>query len=424
MIEKIKKQLTLKYTFVITLMLVTIFFSGTFMYHRTTVKLVKEALTDYLDEEVLEAGANSSGYIKLPQIHQINADVDSIHNFTYWYADGKLVYAEEALPTEVSELLQMRFQRKKYKDGHIYHENVKYKKVKWYFLLAKQNLVSADGTQNTIIVLSNITPLIHSNKLYLALALWSIVILSGFAYFCSLYLSGKAIKQINAFYERHKRFVADASHELRTPLSVILSYAELLELKNPKDEIIKSLKEEIISMGQLNSKLLQLARSDNDNLNAVWEHFDFLALIKNVVHNMQDTAKAKNIALQTDIEHQLQVKADKDMLRQLLYILLDNALKYTQTGGKVTVKAYKTGDEVEFCVEDTGIGITKEEQPHIFERFYQVNKSRNRNSNGLGLGLSLADIIVRRHHGKISVSSEIGKGSRFTVRLPQEQVER
>ena len=95
MIEKIKKQLTLKYTFVITLMLVTIFFSGTFMYHRTTVKLVKEALTDYLDEEVLEAGANSSGYIKLPQIHQINADIDSIHNFTYWYADGKLVYAEE-----------------------------------------------------------------------------------------------------------------------------------------------------------------------------------------------------------------------------------------------------------------------------------------------------------------------------------------
>ena len=236
-------------------------------------------------------------------------------------------------------------------------------------------------------------------------------------------LSGKAMIPLRQAYEKQRQFAADASHELRTPLSVVMASAELLQndpsIKSPfLRQVIDDVRDEVKKMTKLVSDLLVVARSDNKALKLKLQKFDAAELLSQTARLMQPLADKKHIALDIRNCDAHVIQADEQKIKQLMLILVDNAVKYTPDGGEVHVGFEKAPQgRVRFFVQDTGIGIAKEDQRRIFDRFYRVDKARSREMGGNGLGLSIAQEIVNLHQGSIEVTSTLGKGTRFTVEL-------
>lgn len=236
-------------------------------------------------------------------------------------------------------------------------------------------------------------------------------------------LSGKAMIPLRQAYEKQRQFAADASHELRTPLSVVMASAELLQndpsIKSPfLRQVIDDVRDEVKKMTKLVSDLLVVARSDNKALKLKPQKFNLSALIEQTARLMQPLAEQKKIDLQAENLPKVEIQADEQKIRQLVLILVDNAVKYTPDGGRVSVRYESTGKgRVRFSVSDTGIGIAKEDQAKVFDRFYRVDKARSREMGGNGLGLAIAQEIVHLHKGRIWIQSELGQGTTFFVEL-------
>lgn len=236
-------------------------------------------------------------------------------------------------------------------------------------------------------------------------------------------LSGKAMIPLRAAYEKQRQFAADASHELRTPLAVVMASADLLEsdpsIKSPfLKQVIADVRDEVKKMTKLVSDLLIVAHSDNKALKLKPTKFDLGAVVAQTARLMQPLAEQKKITLVAEEMPKNMIYADEQKIRQLILILVDNAVKYTPEGGCVTVHFCKAEKgKVAFAVADTGIGIAKEDQDKVFDRFYRVDKARSRERGGNGLGLAIAQEIVNMHRGNISLSSELGKGTTFVVTL-------
>lgn len=236
-------------------------------------------------------------------------------------------------------------------------------------------------------------------------------------------MAGRAIVPLKEAYDRQKQFAADASHELRTPLAVVMSSADLL-LSDPSiqdpflREILGDLKDEVKKMSKLVGDLLMVARSDNNALKIKIQKLDLGALLEQNIRMMTPLAEKKGVILMGKNLHKVIISGDEQKIKQLILILVDNAIKYTLKGGHVLVKLESTDDShVVFSVQDSGIGIAPEDKEKIFERFYRVDKARSREMGGNGLGLSIATEILRLHGGKISVESELNVGTKFTVEL-------
>lgn len=230
------------------------------------------------------------------------------------------------------------------------------------------------------------------------------------------------IARLERSFAEVRRFTADASHELRTPLTALRSEVEVAlrkQLSAPEhQQLLGSILEELGRMSRLTDQLLTLSRRD-----AGVEHFastplDLHALVAGVVDAMQPLAESKGLWLRLQGEASVQVLGDEGRLRQVFINLLDNALKYTPEGGTVTVRLGKRDLSATVAVEDTGIGIPPEHLPHVFDRFYRVDKARSREEGGTGLGLSIAQSIVKTHGGTIEIASFPSKGTVCTVRLP------
>lgn len=236
-------------------------------------------------------------------------------------------------------------------------------------------------------------------------------------------MAGWAIIPMKEAYEKQKQFAADASHELRTPLAVIMASADLLladkSIQNPiLREVIEDLKGEVKKMSKLVSDLLTVARSDNNALKIKIQKLDLGDLLEQNIRMMTPLAEKKNITLLGANIKKCYIQGDEQKIKQLILILVDNAIKYTLDGGQVLVAIEKIDDDkVIFSVQDSGIGIAPEDKDRIFERFYRVDKARSREMGGNGLGLSIAVEILKIHNGKISVKSELGVGTKFIVEL-------
>ena len=236
-------------------------------------------------------------------------------------------------------------------------------------------------------------------------------------------MAGRAIIPMKEAYERQKQFAADASHELRTPLAVVMASADLLladkSITNPLlREVIEDLKGEVKKMSKLVSDLLTVARSDNNALKVKMQKLNLGDLLNQNIRMMTPLAEKKEITLSGVNIKECFIQGDEQKIKQLILILVDNAIKYTLKGGKVLVELEKIDEEkVVFSVQDSGIGIAPEDQERIFDRFFRVDKAHSRAMGGNGLGLSIATEILRIHDGKISVSSELGVGTKFTVEL-------
>lgn len=221
-------------------------------------------------------------------------------------------------------------------------------------------------------------------------------------------------------YSAQQRFTADASHELRAPLTAIRGNLDLLDRvkempEEEREQALKQVRREVERLSRLVNDLLALARADaGQELQVRPVELDSLLVD---VHR-QALAMANGVRVRLDHLEPTVVQGDDDRLRELLLILVDNALRYTPKEGTVSLWLRRQPPWVAVGVEDTGIGIEAEELPHIFDRFWRADRARSRDRGGTGLGLAIARWIVERHGGEILVESSPGKGSRFTVHLP------
>jgi two-component system, OmpR family, sensor histidine kinase ResE len=222
-----------------------------------------------------------------------------------------------------------------------------------------------------------------------------------------------------------KDFVANISHELRTPISMLQGYSEALmddiaDTPEQRREIAWVINEESLRMGRMVRELLDLARMEADHIQLNLSLISVPDFVERVVRKFQAYARDRLITLSTRIsEHFFEVYLDKDKIEQVLTNLIDNAIRHTLENGFVTIYSYQDKKYQYLEVRDTGVGISEEDLPFIFERFYKADKARTRRrSGGTGLGLSIVKHLVHAHHGSISVKSQIGKGTVFRVQVP------
>jgi len=289
-----------------------------------------------------------------------------------------------------------------------------------HFLLEKKPIFSNDEVVGYIIVGKSVTSQQHffQNVRYLLILLTCIsTFLIGLL---SYYLAGKAMIPIQWSFNKQKKFVSDASHELRTPLSIFYSSLEILEVEEAKQlsplgkELIADLKDEAEIMKELIDKLLFLARHDQQQVSPTKELIPLSNLFEKVSLKFQ-RIMPPNIRFSTDIQENIQLHGDTSKIQELLYILLDNAIRYTNSG-EISLTLLKNEDILKITVADSGIGMTEQELPLVFERFYRSDTARQR--NGSGLGLAIAKAIVEQHDGKIYATSQINKGTTFHIEFP------
>ena len=229
------------------------------------------------------------------------------------------------------------------------------------------------------------------------------------------------LDRINAAYRSQMRFVSDASHELRTPIAVIQGYASLLDRWGKDDpaarqEAIDAIRQEADSMKELVEQLLFLARGDNDSMKVTPEPFDLTEVAGEVLRETQMIDQDHQFSARWSLP--VPVWADLGLIKQALRVLVDNAIKYTPAGGRITLRAEGADGLARLSVEDEGQGIDAHSLPHIFDRFYRTDVSRARQTGGTGLGLAIAKWIADRHGGWFEVTSWPGVGTRITLVLP------
>ncbi|KJS16184.1 MAG: histidine kinase [Peptococcaceae bacterium BRH_c4b] len=229
------------------------------------------------------------------------------------------------------------------------------------------------------------------------------------------------LDRIQKSVEQQNQFVSDASHELRTPIAVIQGYADLLDRWGKDDqqvleESIAAIKSEAVSMKSLVEKLLFLARGDKNTQRVEKADFVLSEVINEILKETRLIDKSHNIL--NDQNEDLIIHADQKLIKEAIRIFMDNSIKFTPAGGTIKLNLYQKNKRALICIEDTGIGISQEDLPYIFNRFYRADKSRTKASGGTGLGLAIAKWIIDNHDGKINVWSELNVMTVVRIELP------
>ena len=277
-------------------------------------------------------------------------------------------------------------------------------------IVVQPNDISADLTEGSARLLNY---LLEFNLIILALSV-----------FASYKLARHTLEPIEEAHTAQARFTADASHELRTPLTAMKAEIEValrdkkLTIKEAR-ELLNSNLEEVSKLELLSNALLKLAQTNRDT--TALRQTNALEVVSGAVERVKKQAQLRNVSIKNDVRN-IKFVGDSTSLTELFVVLLDNAIKYSPEKSVVTVTCRKSGGCVAISVEDKGAGIPAKDLPNIFDRFYRVDNSRSKlKTEGYGLGLSIAKKVADLHGGSIEVTSTVGKGSVFTVKLPIEQ---
>ncbi|MCC7289006.1 HAMP domain-containing histidine kinase [bacterium] len=277
-------------------------------------------------------------------------------------------------------------------------------------IVVQPNDISADLTEGSARLLNY---LLEFNLIILALSV-----------FASYKLARHTLEPIEEAHTAQARFTADASHELRTPLTAMKAEIEValrdkkLTIKEAR-ELLNSNLEEVSKLELLSNALLKLAQTNRDTI--ALRQTNALEVVSGAVERVKKQAQLHSISIKNDVRN-IKFVGDSTSLTELFVVLLDNAIKYSPEKSVVTVTCRKSGGCVAISVEDKGAGIPAKDLPNIFDRFYRVDNSRSKlKTEGYGLGLSIAKKVADLHGGSIEVTSTVGKGSVFTVKLPIEQ---
>ena len=231
------------------------------------------------------------------------------------------------------------------------------------------------------------------------------------------------MKRLKESFDELRQFSADVSHELRTPLTILKGEIELA-LKSDRDpeyykKTLKSALEEVERLKRIVEDLLFLSKAEAGKITYRLTKVDILDVILSVINVLKLPIKQKNIKLDIKGEPETFVKGDENLLKQLIYNLVENAIKYNRKNGKIEIKIDRDEKYIILTIKDTGYGIPEEHLNKIFNRFYRVDKARTRSEGGLGLGLNIVKKIVELHNGKIEVKSKLNEGTTFVIYIPK-----
>ena len=323
----------------------------------------------------------------------INANVyvisfDKLNNIT-----NIISYTDNGLNN--AEIIQLALNfistNKKYDIGNLYTDRYA------YYLTNRNNLIIMD---NTLI----------NNKLgdYFRISLLIFILLEIIIIYISSRITKWLTKPVIESFSKQKQFIVDASHELKTPLAIITASAESLELEPKEKKWLNNIKSEAERMNKLVTDLLDLAKSENIDNKRNYSINNLSKIIEKTTLTFESLIYENKLTMENNIEDNIMFNCNSDKIRELLGILLDNAIKHSLEESKITVNLYSEKNNIILEVKNRGESIPKEDQGKIFDRFYRVDESRNRNDNRYGLGLAIAKNIVTSHDGKISVSCKNG----------------
>ena len=228
----------------------------------------------------------------------------------------------------------------------------------------------------------------------------------------------KMIERLEISFNKQNQFISDVSHELKTPISVISGYVNLLD-RWGKDDVetcdksIQAIKNETKNMNELVSKLLYITKADTGKVTLKKTKVNVQELINEIIEETKLIETDRNIYSSNN--EKCYIEADIGNVKELIRIFIDNAIKYTDKDGKIDIFTQRNSGKIYINIKDNGIGISKEEQENIFDRFYRVDKSRNKETGGVGLGLAIAKSIANINNAEIKLESELGKGSNFIL---------
>ena len=249
-------------------------------------------------------------------------------------------------------------------------------------------------------------------------SLW-ISLLGMLAVFLLMMLaSGRIIKPVSDSYERQKQFITDAGHEIKTPLAIIDADAGLIEMENGPNEWLRDIQTQVRRLTGLTNDLIYLARTEEAQGRQEMLDFPLSDMVEEQICSFQALAIQNNRKFVSYIQPMLTLHGDEKMISQLVSILLDNAVKYSDAGGEIRVMLEKQGRTVHLSVFNTVESISPQELAHLFDRFYRTDRSRNSKTGGYGIGLSIASAVAAAHKGKILASSRDGHSLLITVILP------
>ncbi len=231
------------------------------------------------------------------------------------------------------------------------------------------------------------------------------------------HFSKKILKPVAESYEKQKRFITDASHEIKTPLTIIDANTEIIEMTMRENDWTISTKKQIKRLTDLTEKLVFLSRMDEENTRLEMEEFSLSEALLDTIHPFSSVAKAKGKTLTYDIISDINYYGDEKNIRQLISILLDNALKYSNENGEISIKLYTLGKNKIITVWNSVENISSGKHDELFDRFYRLDESRNSQTGGFGIGLSVAYAIVKAHKGTIKAKSDDEKSILFTITL-------
>jgi signal transduction histidine kinase len=232
----------------------------------------------------------------------------------------------------------------------------------------------------------------------------------------------KMAKELGSLEKLRQDFISDVSHEIQSPLTSISGFAALLKKGNLSESQISHyaniIETESRRLSKLSENLLRLSNLESEDNNLNLKKYQINKQIESILLMLEPQWSVKNITLDVSLEETI-ICGDEDLLSQVFINLLNNAIKFTPENGNIGVNLSSDENSIVCRISDTGIGISPQDQPRIFERFYKEDKSRDRSLGGNGLGLSIVKKIIDLHGGKISLTSEVGKGTKFTISLPK-----
>lgn len=420
-----QRKLTFTYAWLIIVflmlfsMIVSVFFLG------MTYREQRQALRSTMY-------ATENDNLTIPDLS--NSRSGDLYFFYIVDTDGNVMAGSDAVPDHKALNLEVVSHWKPHRDSyrlewlpeaHVLHDGKSSRRESERMLfVGARPFVTNDGHEAVIYAAKDVTFYVEAFRNLAVVLLFILVLFFIAALWLSYSMSNRAMIPIKRTFRQQQQFLADASHELRTPLSIMKTSLDVIELENKESftpyssEVVSDMKEEVERMSRMVQHLLILARSDSGSVEFERISFDLVPKIRQWVQAFEAVANRKRIKITHRLPEGLTVTGDIERMKQLVYILLDNAIKYTPDNGSIDVVLGSNSKQWTLSVRDTGIGIPKDDKLRIFDRFYRVELHRSREEGSAGLGLSIAKWIVEAQRGSIEVTSAVGEGSTFIVKFP------
>lgn len=283
--------------------------------------------------------------------------------------------------------------------------------------ISKYRYVKQETSEGITIYFLDCTKSMFSFKAFLVSSIFVSILGVTAVFLLVVVLSKKAIEPVAQSYEKQKRFITDAGHEIKTPLTIIDADTTILEMEYGENEWLSDINIQTKRLADLTNDLIYLSKMEEENTKIEMIEFPFSDVVEEVAQSFQNLATVQKKVFQTDIKPMVSIKGDEKSIRQLISILLDNAVKYCGENGNIHLSVWKKGKNTMMSVYNTTNEMKKKNLDHLFDRFYRMDESRNSQTGGYGIGLSIAQAIVIAHKGKIQASSEDGRSLLITVTL-------